>query len=130
MQTPELYLPMLIPLWGIFIGIALVIIGFADKKASFTYAGWSIFVTTGMISLYNNLFYINLSHFTENTQIRDTANMLVTTNWLNVAGAILALAALLFFYHKKKRYLLLAILTILFFSIQFFQYYGLIQKPK
>ena len=26
--------------------------------------------------------------------------------------------------------LLMAVLTILFFAIQFFQYYGLIQKPK
>ena len=130
MQTPELYVPMLIPLWGIFIGIALVIVGFADKKASFTYAGWTVFMATGMISLYYNLFYINLSHFNENTQMRDTANMLLTTNWLNVSGAILALTALLFFYYKKKRYLLLAILTILFFAILFFQYYGLIQKPK
>ena len=42
MQTHELYLPMLIPLWGIFIGLALVIIGFVDKKASFTYFGWGV----------------------------------------------------------------------------------------
>ncbi len=130
MQTPELYLPMLIPLWGIFIGIALVIIGFVDKKQTFTYAGWSVFMVIGMISLYYNLFYINPSHFVENIQMRETAGTLLTTNWLNCAGAILALATLLFFYYKKRRYLLLAVLTILFFTIQFFQYYSLIQKPK
>ena len=130
MQTPELYLPMLIPLWGIFIGIALVIIGFVDKKSAFTYAGWLVFMAIGMISLFYNLFYINPSHFVDNSQMRETAETLLTTNWLNSTGAILALATLLFFYFKKKRYLLLAVLTILFFTIQFFQYYSLIQKPK
>ncbi|MCL6103574.1 MAG: hypothetical protein M1292_13990 [Bacteroidetes bacterium] len=130
MQTHELYLPMLLPLWGIFIGIALVIIGFVDKKASFTYSGWAVLIVNGMISLYYNLFQINPAHFTENGQLRETAGFLLTTGWLNVAGAMLAMAALLFFYFKKKRYILMAILTLLFFAIQFFQYYGLIQKPK
>ena len=130
MQTHELYLPMLIPLWGIFIGIALVIIGFVDKKALFTYSGWSVLMACGMASLYYNLYGINPTHFAENSQLRETAGFLVSAGWLNVAGAILALATLLFYYKKSKRYLLMAILTILFFAIQFFQFYGLIQKPK
>ena len=130
MQTHELYLPMLIPLWGIFIGIALVIIGVVDKKASFTYSGWAVLTVNGMISLYYNLFQINPAHFSDNLQLRETAGFLITTGWLNVAGAILAMAALLFFHFKKKRYVLMAVLTILFFAIQFFQYYSLIQKPK
>jgi LPXTG-motif cell wall-anchored protein len=130
MQTHELYLPMLIPLWGIFIGIALVIIGFVDKKAHFTYFGWSVFIVLGLVSLYYNLFQIVPSHFTENNQLSETAALLMNAGWLNVAGALLALATLLFFYFKRKRYLLMAILTILFFAVQFFQYYSLIQKPK
>jgi len=130
MQTHELYIPMLVPLWGIFIGIALVVIGFTDKKALFTYLGWSFLIATGLVSLYFNLFHINLAHFTENSSLLETAGYLVASGWLNVAGAALALASLLFFYFRKKRYLLLAVLTILFFAIQFFQYYSLIQKPK
>jgi hypothetical protein len=130
MQTHELYLPMLIPLWGIFIGIALVIIGFVDKKHLLTYAGYAVFMLTGLISLYYNLFEINPALYTENIQMKETAQYLVTSGWLNVMGGVLALAALLFHYFGKKRYMVLAVLTILFFPIQFFQYYGLIQKPK
>ena len=130
MQNHELYIPMLIPLWGIFIGIALVVIGFTDKKALFTYLGWSCLMIMGIVSLYFNLFQINLAHFAENSSFRETAGFLITAGWLNVAGAVLALASMLFFYFKKKKYLLLAVLTILFFSVQFFQYYSLIQKPK
>jgi hypothetical protein len=130
MQNFELYLPMLLPLWGIFIGIALVIIGFVDKKAYFTYPGWSVLIANGMISLYYNLFKINPARFSENNPLKETAAMLVTSGWLNVAGALLALTSLVFFYFRNKRYLLMAGLTILFFAIQFFQFYGLIQKPK
>ena len=130
MQTHELYLPMLIPLWGIFIGIALVIIGFVDKKASFTYLGWACLMVNGMVSLYYNLFQINPVNFPDNAQLRETATFLLSTGWLNVSGALLALASLLFFYFRKKRYTLMAILTLLFFAIMFFQFYSLIQKPK
>lgn len=130
MQTHELYLPMLIPLWGIFIGIALIIIGFVDKKQLFTYAGWSVFILIGLISLYYNLFAIHTALYAEDLKMKETAEILVASGWLNVMGGGLALASLLFYYFRKKRYMVLAVLTILFFSIQFFQYYGLIQKPK
>lgn len=130
MQTHELYIPMIIPLWGIFIGIALVVIGFIDKKAIFTYLGWSCLMIMGIFSLFYNLFQINLADFAENSSFRETAGFLITTGWLNVAGAVLAIASMLLFYLKKKRYIFLAVLTILFFSVQFFQYYSLIQKPK
>lgn len=130
MQTPELYLPMLIPLWGIFIGIALVVIGFVDKKATFTYTGWSVLVLMGLVAMYYNLVLIDLSHYADNSQLRETAGFLKTTGWLNVAGGVLSMITLLFFHFKKKRYMLLAVLTLFFFSIQFFQYYSLIQKPK
>ncbi|HWS01068.1 MAG TPA: hypothetical protein VN249_10660 [Prolixibacteraceae bacterium] len=130
MQTHELYIPMLIPLWGIFIGIALVVIGFTDKKALFTYLGWSVLTATGLASMYYNLFRIDPAHFAENSSLRETAGLLITSGWLNVAGAGLAVTSILFFYFKKRRYLLLAVMTILFFSVQFFQYYSLIQKPK
>jgi len=130
MQTHELYLPMLIPLWGIFIGIALVIIGIVDKKCQFTYAGWSVFILTGLVSLYYNLFEINPALYADNLPMKETAEYLITSGWLNVMGGGLALAALLFYYFRKKRYRILAVLTIVFFAILFFQYYGLIQKPK
>ncbi|MEI7421465.1 MAG: hypothetical protein WCK18_05195 [Prolixibacteraceae bacterium] len=130
MQTHELYLPMLIPLWGIFIGIALIIIGFVDKKHLFTYSGWSVFILTGLVSLYYNLFAIHPALYIENLKMKETAEILMASGWLNVMGGGLALASLLFYYFKKKRYMVLAVLTILFFAIQFFQYYSLIQKPK
>ena len=130
MEAHELYLPMLISLWAIFIGIALVIIGYTDKKKSFTYSGWGVLMANGLVSFYYNILQIDLSLFAANSSIRETAGFLVTAGWLNVAGAFLALLSMLFFHFKKKRYILLAILTILFFAIQFFQYYSLIQKPK
>lgn len=130
MQTQELYLPMLIGLWTIFIGIALVIIGFVDKKASITNAGWAVLFINGLISAYFNLFQIDLSTIAAGAPERETAQMLIASGWLNLAGSLLSAATLLFFHFKRKRYLLMAILTILFFAIQFFQFYGLIQKPK
>ena len=130
MQTFDLYLPMLMPLWGIFIGIALVIVGFADKKAVYTYFGWSVLMAVGMISLYYNMFLIDRNQYPEASPVWETAGLLLSAGWLNGAGTILALASLLFFYFKKKRYILLAVLTVIFFSVQFFQYYSLIQKPK
>jgi len=130
MQTFDLYLPMLIPLWGIFIGIALIVIGFADKKVVYTYFGWSVLMAVGMISLYYNLFFIDRNHYPDGSPVRETASLLISAGWLNVSGTILALVSLLFFYFKKKRYMLLAVLTVIFYSVQFFQYYSLIQKPK
>jgi hypothetical protein len=130
MQTHELYLPMLIPLWLIFIGIALVVIGFVDKKAFITISGWGVLIVSGLVSLYYNLYQISPTHFPDGSELAETARILISAGWLNVAGAVLALAALLFFYFKKRRYMILAVLTILFFAIQFFQFYGLIQKPK
>ena len=130
MQTHELYLPMLIPLWGIFIGITLVVIGFVDKKAAFTYSGWGLLTVVGFISLFYNLFLINPASYQENSQMRETAAILVKAGYLNLAGAALSLCSILCFRYKNRRYLLMAVLTILFFAIQFFQYYSLIQKPK
>ena len=130
MQTHALYLPMLIPLWGIFAGIALVVIGFVDKRASLTYSGWSTLILCGLISLYCNLFYIDGLALQEQSPLKESAGLLVSTGWLSVSGAFLAAVSLLFFYFKKRRYLLLATLTILFFSVLFFQYYSLIQRPK
>ena len=49
MQNHELYLPMLI-LYEVFIGIALVIIGFVDKSWPYLF-GWSMLIVVGLISL-------------------------------------------------------------------------------
>jgi hypothetical protein len=108
----------------------LVVIGFADKKAVYTYFGWSVLMVVGLISLWYNLFFIDMNHYPESSSVRESAGLLISAGWLNVAGTVLALSSLLFFYFKKKRYLLLAVLTVIFFSVQFFQYYSLIQKPK
>ena len=78
MQAHELYLPMLISLWVIFIGIALVIIGYTDKKKMVTYSGWGILMANGLVSLYFNLLQIDLSHFEANSSLRETAGFLVT----------------------------------------------------
>jgi hypothetical protein len=86
-------------------------------------------IAVGFVSLYCNIFQIDPANLSDAGQLRETAKMLVASGWLNVGGAMLALTCLLFFHFKKKRYLLLAVLTILFFAIQFFQYYGLMQKP-
>jgi hypothetical protein len=76
------------------------------------------------------MFIVDKNHFQEGSQLRETAVLLLSAGWLNVAGIFLALTSLLFFYYKNKRYMLLAVLTVIFFSVQFFQYYSLIQKPK
>jgi len=130
MQNFELYLPMIVPLWGIFLGIALVIIGFVDKKAMFTYSGWSVLTGIGLVSLYYNLFRIKVDLYADNIHLKELSGMLYVSGWLNCAGALLALTSLLFYYFRNKRYLLMAGLTILFFAIQFFQFYALMQKPK
>ena len=130
MQNQELYLPMLIPFWGIFSGIALVVIGFVDKKPAFTYSGWGLLIVVGLISLFYNLLQINPASYQDNDQMRETATILVKAGYLNLAGSALAICSMLFYRYKNRRYLLMAVLTILFFAIQFFQYYGLIQKPK
>ncbi|MCK9413626.1 MAG: hypothetical protein M0Q53_15105 [Prolixibacteraceae bacterium] len=130
MQNHELYLPMLLPLWGIFIGIALIVIGFVDKKPVYTYSGWSMLILVGLLSLFYNLFQISPLSYQENSQMSETATILVKAGYLNLAGAALSLCSLLYFRYKNRRYLLMAILTVLFFAIQFFQYYSLIQKPK
>ncbi len=51
-----LYLPTVIPQWGIFLGIALVIIGYVDKKEKWAYGGWALFVATALAALWFNLF--------------------------------------------------------------------------
>ncbi|MCE1200290.1 MAG: hypothetical protein LWW85_15095 [Marinilabiliales bacterium] len=130
METHELYLPMLVPLWAIFIGLALVVVGFVDKKPRFTYGGWMILCLSGLYSLYANLFLLPSVSVVPGSPLMETASQLQVTGWLNVAGAFLALASLLFLYFKKRRYLLLAVLTLAFFILQFFEYYHLLQKPK
>ncbi len=128
MTDPQLYMATVFPQWGIFIGIALVIVGYVDKKEKWAYAGWSLFVATGLTALYFNLW----GGIAPEPGIvpSDRVAMLLTTGWLTALGGLLALATLLFLYFKLKRYAVLAVLTILFFIVVFFQYNSLIRTPE
>ena len=125
MTEHQLYLPTVIPQWGIFLAIALVIIGYVDKKEKWAYGGWALFVATALAALWFNLFggFAPQPGDTPSEQIVQ----LVTAGWLTVAGGALALASLLFLYFKLKRYSVLAVLTLLFFAVIFFQYNTLIR---
>jgi hypothetical protein len=120
MTDHQLYLPTIIPQWGIFIGISLVIIGYVDKKEKWTYAGWATFIFTGITALYFNL-YGGFSP--AQTEIIDAATThILTSGWLTAIGGMLALVTLLFQYFKLRRYPVLAIMTLLYFAVIFFQY--------
>ena len=120
MADHQLYLPTIIPQWGIFIGISLVIIGYVDKKVKWTYAGWATFIFTGIAALYFNLFG---GFSPAPTEIVDAATIhILTSGWLTASGGMLALVTLLFQFFKLKRYPVLAFMTVLYFAVIFFQY--------
>jgi VIT1/CCC1 family predicted Fe2+/Mn2+ transporter len=120
MTDHQLYLPTVIPQWGIFIGITLVIIGYVDKKEKWTYAGWATFIFTGIAALYFNLF----GGFSPNPgeTVDATTAHILTSGWLTAIGGILAVVTLLFQHFKLKRYPILAVMTLLYFAVIFFQY--------
>ena len=118
-----LYLPTIVPQWGIFIGFALVIIGYVDKKERWAYAGWGVLVATGIAALYFNLFGGFAPQVGE--LVSEEAAHLFTSGWLTAIGGVLALASMVFLYFKLKRYSILAILTLIYFGIVFFQYNNL-----
>ncbi len=126
MTDHQLYVPTVLPQWGIFLGIVLVIIGYVDKKEKLTYAGWATFIAMGLAALYFNLF----GGFapTAGDVIPEKTAHLLTTGWLTALGGLLALITLSFQYFKLKRYTVLAVLTMLFFIVVFFQYNNLIQR--
>lgn len=120
MPNSELYLPTVVPQWGIFLGIVLLTIGFVDKNRRLTLIGWITLVCTGLAALYFNLLS-GLSQL-EITSADTAVKLLISTGWQSAAGGVLALSALLFFYFEKKRYTLLSFLTISYFILIFFLY--------
>lgn len=121
MNSTQLYLPTLLPQWGIFAGVVLLTVGYVDKKNLWTRLGWIVLIMTSLTALYFNLFG-GLKALAEAYGSPSQASLLLSTGWQTAAGGILALASLLMWQYKKRRYALLAILTLLYFSLTFFLY--------
>ena len=121
MTSTQLYLPTLLPQWGIFAGVILLTVGYVDKKTLWTRLGWMVLILTSLTALYFNLFG-GLKALAQTNGSPSQASLLLSTGWQAAAGGVLALASLLMWQYKKKRYTLLAVLTILYFSLTFFLY--------
>jgi len=129
MTSTQLYLATLLPQWGIFTGIVLIIVGYVDKKNLWTRLGWIVLIATGLTAFYFNLFG-GLKALAETNGSPSQASLLLSTGWQTTVGGILAIASLLMFQFKIKRYALLAVLTILYFSLTFFLYLQVSGSPK
>ena len=121
MTNTELYLPTLLPQWGIFAGVVLLTIGFIEKKGIWTLLGWGVLIITGLAGLYFN-FFGDLTTSGERNGTELAVNLLISTGWQLLAGGVLSGASLLLFQLKRKRYPVLAILTIIYFVLIFFLY--------
>lgn len=123
MTSAQLYLPTVLPQWGIFTGIVLVIVGYVEKKDLWTRLGWTVLIATSLTALYFILFG-GLHAMAEQNESDAIVAMLTSTSWQAVAGGVLAIVSLILFHYKKKRYTLLAVLTLLYFVLIFFQFYS------
>jgi hypothetical protein len=121
MASTQLYLPTVVPQWGIFAGVVLITVGYVDKKIILTQLGWIILIMTSMTALYFNLFG-ELSALAGKDVADSPALRLISTGWQTVAGGILAVVSLLMLQFRKKRYPLLAVLTLIYFILTFFLY--------
>jgi hypothetical protein len=121
MADTHLYLPTVVPQWGIFAGVVLITVGYVDKKIFLTQIGWIILIVTSIAALYFNLFG-ELSALAEKNVADSTVSHLISTGWQTVAGGILAVISLLMLQFRKKRYSLLAVLTLIYFILTFFLY--------
>jgi len=121
MTGTQMYLPTVLPQWGIFAGVVLLTIGYVDKKIFLTQIGWIILIVTSLTALYFNLFG-GLSTLVDKNVTNSPASLLISTGWQTVAGGVLAVISLLMLKFKKKRYSLLAILTLIYFFLTFFLY--------
>jgi hypothetical protein len=120
MTSTQLYLPTLLPQWGIFAGVVLITIGYIDKKRIWTRLGWITLIITSLIALYFNLFG-GLDVLTEN-EPTNAASLIISTGWQTAAGGILAIISLIMLKFNSKRYPLLAILALAYFILTFFLY--------
>jgi len=121
MTSTQLYLATLLPQWGIFAGVVLIIVGYVDKKSLWTRLGWIVLIATSLTALYFNLFG-GLRALAEANGSPSQASLLLSTGWQTAAGGVLAIVSLLMFQFKIKRYALLAVLTLLYFTLTFFIY--------
>jgi hypothetical protein len=119
MNSAQLYLPTLLPQWGIFAGIVLLTIGYVEKKSLWTQLGWIILILTGIAAL-----YFNISGDFNTGEADAAGSRLYSAGWQAVAGGVLASVSLILFQLKKKRYKILAILTLIYFVLTFFLYTG------
>jgi len=118
MTNAQLYLPTVLPQWGIFAGIILITVGYVDKKNLWTRIPRIVLIATSLTALYFNIFG-GLEILAETNAM---ALPIISTGWQTAAGGILAVASLLMLQFKRKRYALLAVLTLLYFTLTFFLY--------
>lgn len=126
MTNTHLYLQSTLPQWEIFLGIALITMGYIEKKAILSRLGWIVLILTGLTALYFNLFG-ELASLADSQQQSNINSLLKSTSWETVAGGVLAAFSFLLFHNKKKRYPVLAVLTIIYFVLIFFLYYQVSQ---
>ena len=119
MNNPQLYLAMQMPQWEIFLGIALLLAGYVEKKVLLIKMGWIVLIITGLTALYFNL----TGSLGSPGEGNATNQFIITTGWQCVLGGVLAGLSLLLLHLKSKRYIILAILTIIYFILTFFLYY-------
>jgi len=118
MTSAQLYLPNVLPQWGIFAGVVLITIGYVDKRELLTRIGWIVLIATGLLALYFNLF----GGLQELSNTNPAVSLLISTGWQTTVGGVLAIVSLLMLYYKRKRYALLAVLTLIYFTLIFFLY--------
>jgi len=121
MSNNPFYLYTIIPQWGIFLAIVLVILGYVEKKGKLSVAGWITFVVTGLFALGANLFGgLEPKPLPDGSMPVDFQVMAL--GWQAGIAGILALFSILLRQRKSKRYSLLAILTVAYAIAVFFQY--------
>ena len=118
MANALLYLPTVLPQWGIFAGVALIIVGYVDKKILWTRIGWIVLIATGLTALCFNLF----GGLQGLPDTNSAVSLLISTGWQATVGGVLAVVSLLMLHYKSKRYALLAVLTLIYFTLIFFLY--------
>jgi hypothetical protein len=126
MAYNQFYLAASIPQWGIFIGIACVIIGYIEKKENWMTAGWIMLILTGLTSLTFNLFGVNAGQPDISISVY-SINALKTTGWQSATGTFLAVASFIFQRLKNRYFRILAVLTLLYFMLIFFQFNDLMR---
>lgn len=121
MSNNPFYLYTIIPQWGIFLGIGLVVFGFVEKKGKLSIAGWLTIVATGLFALGVNLFGdLNPHPLPDGNMPVDF--QVIALGWQAGIAGILSLFSILLRQRKSKRYSILAILTVAYAIAVFFQY--------